>query len=49
LYLILPTVVKVIRKRFCCSSEVFGPKETAFGSEAPDKDALVLGSFNILV
>jgi hypothetical protein len=49
LYLTLSTVVKVVKKGFCCSPEVFGPKETALCSEAPDEDALILGSLKKLV
>jgi hypothetical protein len=35
------------RKGFCCSREAFDPKGTAFCSETPDEDALIL--FDILV
>jgi hypothetical protein len=41
LYLIASAVVRVIRKGFCCSTDVFDPKESALCSESPDEDALI--------
>jgi hypothetical protein len=44
LYLILPTVVRVIRMGFCLSPEMFDPEESAaFCSESPDENALIQG------
>jgi hypothetical protein len=39
--LILLTVVRVIKKGFCCSSHGYDPEKAARCSEAPDEDALV--------
>ena len=41
LYLVVLTVVRVVRKRFCRSPEVFGPEQDALCSEAFDEDALI--------
>ena len=50
MYVVLPTVVRVIRKGFRCSPDVFDPEErAALCSEPPDEDALILGHVTILV
>ena len=45
LYLIIPTVVRVVRKGFCCTPVVSVPDATALCSESPDKDALIPGQW----
>ena len=49
LYLIILTVVRVIRKEFCFSPEMFDPEESALCSETPDKDALILGQWRYII
>jgi hypothetical protein len=41
LNLILMTIVRVVRKRFCCGTEGFDPEEATRGSETLDEDTLV--------
>jgi hypothetical protein len=41
LYLVLVTVVGVIRERFCCCQNTFEPGKATFCSESPDEDTLV--------
>jgi hypothetical protein len=41
MYVTVSAVVRVVRKRFCRSSEWFNPEEDALCSEALDKDALI--------
>ena len=45
LYLIILTVVRVVRKGFCCSTDVSGPEGRALCSESPNEDALIPGQW----
>ena len=48
LYLIIPIVVRVVRKGFSCSPKVSFPEESALCSESPDEDALIPGQWLLI-
>jgi hypothetical protein len=39
---IFTTVVRIVRKRFCCGPDRYSPEKPPFCSEASDEDALIL-------